>query len=491
MRIKKIKGLVLLAIILCINSVPVLAYSKDNNTGVEIRQEDSIEIESNWLTREVAEQLDKKYSDLTEADFLKIKKIDFRYKRIEDKLPEEIGLLKNLEYLDLNYCRLYGEIPESLGNLNKLKYLDLGDNKFENLPKAIENKIENGYLEYCDVELNNFKLNKGWNYLKGNWCYIDESGNRLKGIQTIDDKEYNFDEEGNTKFGWITNDGNKYYCDRLDGVIKNAWKNIAGKWYYFNEEGIMQTGLQTIKGVKFYLNENGEMATGWKVINNEKYYFTGTDGMKYGWLVEGNNTYYLDESTGKMVAGEEKVIGGKRYKFYAEGILIKDIWIDSNTYAQANGEIVNIDSNFSHSSSNLELFKYMTYSNNRISVDNAAVKLHDGDLSNNCVYFLSEALRRVGFSIPLSMCNTYAFENELKNQGFVYSYDLTQLKPGDIVFTNNYTHVYIFMGWDTDGYAYIVDNQSYNYGGKILHKRNVFSDTATTDRATHFYYYQY
>ena len=73
--------------------------------------------------------------------------------------------------------------------------------------------------------------------------------------------------------------------------------------------------------------------------------------------------------------------------------------------------------------------------------------------------------------------------------GFVPCYDLSQLKPGDIVFTNNYSHVYIFMCWDTDGYAYIVDNQSYNFDNKVLHKRQVYQDTSITDRATHFYYY--
>lgn len=490
MRRKKIRGLTLLALILCINSIPVLANVKDSNIGIETIEENNIKIESNWLTREVAEQLDKKYSDLTESDFLKITKIDFKYKKIEDKLPEEIGLLKNLAYLDLNYCRLYGEIPESLGNLNKLKYLDLGDNKFENLPKTIENKIENGYLEYCDVELNKFELSEGWHYLKGKWCYIDNSGNRVKELQTIGNKEYDFDEEGNAKFGWTTNEGNKYYCDRLDGIITNSWKNIARKWYYFNEEGIMQTGLQTIKGVKFYLNENGEMITGWQTIGNKKYYFTITGGMQYGWLIDGNDTYYLDESTGEMAAGEEKIIGGKRYKFYAEGILMKNIWIDNYTYAQANGEIVNTYYNYSHSNSNYNLFKYVTNVNNQVSLNNTAVMLHGGNTNNNCVYFLSESLRRIGFYIPKSMANTYQLENELKNQGFLYSYDLTQLKPGDIVFTNNYSHVYTFMCWDKNGYGYVVDNQGDSFGGQILHRRNILGDTYSTDRATHFYYYQ-
>ena len=86
------------------------------------------------------------------------------------------------------------------------------------------------------------------------------------------------------------------------------------------------------------------------------------------------------------------------------------------------------------------------------------------------------------------MANTVDFEYELKSRGFVYSYDLIQLNPGDIVFTNNYTHVYIFMGWDTDGYGYIVDNQGNTYGG-ILHRRNIYNDTNISDRATHFFYY--
>jgi hypothetical protein len=47
------------------------------------------------------------------------------------------------------------------------------------------------------------------------------------------------------------------------------------------------------------------------------------------------------------------------------------------------------------------------------------------------------------------------------------------------------------MGWDKDGYAYIVDNQRTSFGNSVLHKRLILQDTATTDRATHFFYYPY
>lgn len=281
-----------------------------------------------------------------------------------------------------------------------------------------------------------------------------------------------------------------YYYDRLSGAVKNDWRQISGKWYYFNEEGIMQKGLQTIKGVKFYLNDSGAMLTGWQKIDNNDYYFSSTGGMVYGWLTLDDNTYYLDESTGIMALGE-KTIKGEKYKFSSDGSLIKNLWVDNYTYVQANGKSVNTYSNYSHSNTNYQLFKYMTNANNQMSVDNAALLLHNGNPSNNCVYFSSEALRRVGVNIPTSTANTYQLENQLKSWGFTYSYDFSQLKPGDIVFTNNYSHVYIFMCWDTDGYAYIVDNQRTSFGNLVLHRRNVLGDTDTTDRATHFFYYPY
>ena len=492
MRQNKLKKIAILTVFLCINSVPVITYAKDTRISGEILDEGKIKIDDNWLTREVANQLNKKVGNLTEQDFINVKKIDLRYEKIDDSIPEEIRLLKNLEYLNLNYSKIDGKVPEYLGDLPKLTYLDLGDNKIEELPDNIKQKIINGNYSYCDVEGNKFRLDEGWYFLKGKWCYLDRNGERIKGTNIkINGKWYEFNEEGNVREGWES-DKNKnwFYYDRINGLIKNDWKQISGKWYYFDKDGIMQKGLQTIKGVKFYFNDNGAMVTGWQKIDNSNYYFSNTGGMQYGWLNLDAKTYYFDESTGVMVSGE-RVINGKKYKFYSDGSLIKNIWLDNYTYVQANGETVNTYYNYSHSNTNYQLFKYMTDINNQMSVDNTAVSLHGGITSNNCVYFTSEALRRTGVNIPTSTANTYQLEDILKDMGFVYSYDFSQIKPGDIVFTNNYSHVYIFMCWDKDGYAYIVDNQGTSYGNLVLHRRKVFEDTAISDRSTHFFYYPY
>lgn len=488
MRQNRLKKLAILAVFLCINSVPVVTYA-DTRINGEISEQSKIEIDDNWLTREVAKQLDKNLKDLTEQDFLNVRKIDLRRERISDDIPEEIKLLKNLEYLDLNSCSIEGSIPEYLGKLPKLTYLDLGNNKIERVSKSIIQKIINGNYTYCDLEGNKYRFDEGWYFLKGKWCYLDRNGKRIKGTKTIDGKKYEFNEDGNLKEGWESDkNSNWYYYDKLNGLVKNDWKQISGKWYYFNTNGIMQKGLQTIKGVKYYFNDKGAMITGWQKINNNGYYFSSTGGMQYGWLYLGNTTYYLDDVTGVIVTGE-KTISGKKYRFNGDGSLIKNAWIDNYTYVQANGEIVNTYYNYSHSNTNYQLFKYMTNPSNQISVDNTALALHRGITSNNCVYFASEALRRIGVNIPTATANTYQLENILKNMGFAYSYDFSQIKPGDIVFTNNYTHVYIFMYWDKDGYAYIVDNQGTSYGNLVLHRRKVLEDTDISDRSTHFFYY--
>jgi hypothetical protein len=106
--------------------------------------------------------------------------------------------------------------------------------------------------------------------------------------------------------------------------------------------------------------------------------------------------------------------------------------------------------------------------------------LHGGNLHNSCVYYASEALRRIGVKLPDSISLIPPFIDELKKQGFKTSYNLKNLKPGDICFTTDEsgvvggrpTHTYVFMGWDSPGVAWIADNQLYDYGD-VYHTRSI------------------
>ena len=83
------------------------------------------------------------------------------------------------------------------------------------------------------------------------------------------------------------------------------------------------------------------MVTGWKFINNYWYHFKSDGAMTTGWLLDGDTWYYLNEDLncqpigsmlqnhwkdnyylkdgGAMAAGETVAIGGKEYRFAADG----------------------------------------------------------------------------------------------------------------------------------------------------------------------------
>lgn len=138
-----------------------------------------------------------------------------------------------------------------------------------------------------------------------------------------------------------------------------------------------------------------------------------------------------------------------------------------------------------HSPEQSKLYNYLCSSINRKSINEKAIRLHYGHRSNTCVYFTSEALRRVNVKIPYGTANIRQFIRELKKRNWVKSYSISSVKPGDLVFAGKngaITHVYIFMSWSNNknGIANIADNQSHIFG-TVYHTRYVFKSDPKHD----------
>jgi len=135
-----------------------------------------------------------------------------------------------------------------------------------------------------------------------------------------------------------------------------------------------------------------------------------------------------------------------------------------------------------------KLADYLTPAANVISVLNRAVVLHGGDQTNNCVYFSSEAMRRIGVTVPVATCNTKQYLSYLRANGWRSSSNIKELTPGTLCFTTNGwdgapTHAFAFMGWVTPGNytsAYVADNQ-----GTAVHVRNM-GETVATDAFAYY-----
>lgn len=142
----------------------------------------------------------------------------------------------------------------------------------------------------------------------------------------------------------------------------------------------------------------------------------------------------------------------------------------------------------SHSKLQENLYNYMMDPNHQESVHLKAIELHNGDTSNNCVFFTSEALRRVSVDIPKNIAYTTNLEKELVKRNWGKVKDFSKLEPGDICFAGE-AHVYIFMGWANEEktVAYIVDNQKARFGS-TYHERGLYDGQGITP-TTHFYEY--
>ena len=358
--------------------------------------------------------------------------------------------------------------------------------------------------EVTNISSEKTDINNGWVHENNNWYYI-LNNKRITGWKEIDNNWYHFNSEGLMETGWkfINNDwyylnsngsmatgwkfiNNDWYYLKSNGPMATSWQKINDDWYYLKPNGPMATGWQKINNNWYYLNSNGPMATGWRFLDNNWYHLSENGPMTIGWKNSDDKWYYLDNN-GAMVQNSEKTVNGNIYKFDSDGVMITDKWFGS-TYVNKDGIVLHGTPSRSHSYTQYKLFNYMSNEDNRESVHYAAIDLHGGETTNNCVYFTSEALRRAGVKIPLYVANTYQLERELLSRGWIKSTNTSDLRPGDVVFSG-YKHSFTFMNWYDKDYAYIVDNQK-KYFDSVLHKRLVSVDDPINDtiRATHFFY---
>lgn len=328
-------------------------------------------------------------------------------------------------------------------------------------------------------------METGWQFINGDWYYLKPNGPMATGWQSINDDWYYLKPNGPMVTGWQFINNYWYYL-KSNGPMATSWQKINDDWYYLKPNGPMATGWQKIDNNWYYLNSNGPMATGWRFLDNNWYHLSENGPMTIGWKISDDKWYYLDDN-GAMAQDSEKTINGNIYKFDSDGVMITDKWFES-TYINKDGIVLHGSPSRSHSYTQYKLFNYMSNEDNRESVHYAAIDLHGGETTNNCVYFTSEALRRAGVKIPLYVANTYQLERELLSRGWIRSTNTSDLRPGDVVFSG-YKHSFTFMNWYDDDYAYIVDNQK-KYFDSVLHRRLVSVDDPVngTIRATHFFY---
>ena len=235
-------------------------------------------------------------------------------------------------------------------NVNVVTYASENN---EQANKLSENEIDvlsqQGQEENNINESSELKEKKGWKEEKGYKYYCDESGNRVVGLQKIDDKTYFFDEQGYMQMGWQNVEEHRYYFDIDSGVrYENQICEIDGIEYEFDVEG----NARELK--KDENNQNGnDNVEETEGITNGTEKQSGLSGklalpskeqtVSKGWVEESDNTFYYD-ADGNKVTGMHK-IGRKIYYFEEKngsGALVKASWVtvnDKKYYAMPDGSL--------------------------------------------------------------------------------------------------------------------------------------------------------
>ena len=173
-----------------------------------------------------------------------------------------VELVKELkrQYPNAKVCRHYDVTTKNcpafmVSNVLKWK-------KFLNditLPRALEIDISKdstakviGTSNLKQSNANTFETAGHWDYSKGYWSFIEDSGK--------------------TRTGWLKYNGSWFYLDNK-GKMVTGWLEYNNAWYFFNDNGYMVTGWLTYNKNKFYFAYSGKMVTGKQTIDGKEYIF--------------------------------------------------------------------------------------------------------------------------------------------------------------------------------------------------------------------------
>ena len=191
---------------------------------------------------------------------------------------------------------------------------------------------------------------------ENNRVYLDENGEKVIGLQEIEDKVYFFDEEGIVQTGWQKIDGVEYYFSPETGErYENRVEEIDGIQYSFNEGGeykiveeevvlpeiapeedmeteiIPEDAVDVEQETEKSIEESvPKVKTGW-ITDGENKYFADQNGVLYrNQIITFGNTWYYMGADGSVQRGYIKAANGSLYYGDSEtGMLKKSSWVET------------------------------------------------------------------------------------------------------------------------------------------------------------------
>lgn len=190
---------------------------------------------------------------------------------------------------------------------------------------------------------------------EGNWYYKDTNGKNLIGLNFVDNIPVYFDKDGKQVKGRFAEDGRYFDKDSGALVTKRYLETQDGNWVYVNDKGDKLKGEQTIDGVKVYFDDFTGIQVKGHFAANGKYYDKDSGALvtnafkeilTYIGRDDINNQniyttawYYLD-ADGKALTGPQ-TFGNSHFYFLPNGAQVKGRFApDGHYYDKDSGALV-------------------------------------------------------------------------------------------------------------------------------------------------------
>ena len=193
-----------------------------------------------------------------------------------------------------------------------------GDMQYYSKGKLVKNK----WVGDKHLNLNGFMDRNTWVRTGSKRYYVNNSGNKVKGLVKIGKDYYYFDSKGVSKTGWKTVKGKKYYFySKTRKALRSCVYTFKDKkTYCFNSKGVMQTGWIDVDGSYYYFKD--ERKKGWLKLNGKTYYLIKAQNGKRaeGIFSVSGKLYYFDPDTGVMQKNTSVVYKDRKYLVDASGV---------------------------------------------------------------------------------------------------------------------------------------------------------------------------
>ena len=238
------------------------------------------------------------------------------------------------------YAFIYGEenpADEMTNNVEQQETLtDSADGQEESI-----NADENKQSEALDVENKEAPTNlkspqdevkkNEWITENGEKYYLDENGEKVKGVYAIDGTIYYFDPETGTQIvrtGWIDWSMHRYFSNATGELYHDMIITFGKDWYYMGSDGSAQTGIvKASNGNIYYADETGliRKETGW-IEENGKRYFSNANGELYHDMIItfGRDWYYMG-ADGAAMTGTFTTKDGRIFEADETGLIDRNV----------------------------------------------------------------------------------------------------------------------------------------------------------------------